>query len=52
MPDFSKIEEVQHKIEALEIQKVQVEKDLASLIKQRKKRDFKTNSQSFLHTCS
>ena len=35
MPDFSKIEEVQHKIEALEIQKVQVEKDLASLIKQR-----------------
>ena len=35
MPDFSKIEEVQHKIEALEIQKQQTEKDLFYLNKER-----------------
>ena len=35
MPDFSRIEEVQHKIEAIEIQKQQTEKDLFYLNKER-----------------
>ena len=35
MSDFSRIEEVQHKIEAIEIQKQQTEKDLFYLNKER-----------------